>query len=72
MTPYAVSEPGADDRFPFVTVLPDGEILVTFETAEGMVEQTIFFDEPVTITDDIDPLDYISDGGKRYVGEADP
>ena len=72
MAPYAVSEPDVDGRFPVIAVRPDGEILVTFETAEGMVEQTIFFDEPVTITDDIDPLDYISDGGMRYVGEADP
>ena len=72
MVAYPVSEPGVDARFPSIVILPGGEILVTFETEEGIIEQTVLFDEPVTITDDIDPLDYISDGGSRNVGEANP
>jgi len=72
MIAYPVSEPGVNARFPSIVVLPDGEIVVTFETDEGIIEQTVIFDEPVTITDDIDPLDYISDGGWRYVAEANP
>ena len=72
MIAYPVSEPGVNARFPSIVVLPDGEIVVTFETDEGIIEQTVLFDEPVTITDDIDPLDYISDGGTRYIGEATP
>lgn len=72
MEAYPISELGVDARFPVIEINAEGDILVTYETAEGTIEQTILFDEPVTITDDIDPLDYISDGGKRYVGEADP
>ena len=67
---YPVSAPDVDGRYPSVQIEQDGEILVVFETPSGWVEQTILFNEPVTITDDIDPLDYMSSGNLRYLGEA--
>ncbi len=34
-------------------------IVVRYETPEGTLEQRIAFAMPVTITDDINPLDYV-------------
>jgi len=38
---------------------------------EGMVEQTVYFDLPETITDDINPLDFVYTGGMSVYDEGD-
>ena len=56
-TAYGVSADGVDARYPVVHVGEDGEIHVEYETDEGTVSQLVLFEQPDTITDDIDPLD---------------
>jgi hypothetical protein len=71
MRPYLVSEPGVDARHPRIRVdstTTVRSVVVTFETVEGVVEQTVLFELPVTITDDINPLDYVYSGGTSFKG----
>ena len=72
MESYAVSDPAIDARYPTIELGDEGVILVLYDTPQGTIEHTVLFDEPVTITDDIDPLDHISSGNTRYIGDADP
>jgi hypothetical protein len=72
MLAYPVSQPELDARYPYVDVGDGGEIRVTFETAEGTIEQTVLFDDTVTITDDIDPLDCMTQGSMQFIGESTP
>jgi hypothetical protein len=44
---------------------------VRYDTDEGRVEQLVYFDFPVTITDDINPLDFIYTGRRSIVEEGD-
>ncbi len=66
MTAYAVSDPGIDSRYPTIEVGP-GSLVVYYDTPEGRVQQTILFNLPVTITDDINPLDYAYTSSKIYI-----
>lgn len=61
MAPYAVTDGSIDSRFPIVELTADADtpIRVEYETPEGIVSQLVTFDEPVTITDNIDPLDHL-------------
>ena len=59
MTAFPVSADGLDSRFPRIQIEADGVMIVRYETREGTLEQRIAFDMPVTITDDINPLDYV-------------
>jgi hypothetical protein len=52
-----------DSRYPSLEVREGGTLLVRFDTPEGEVEQTVIFDLPVTITEDINPLDFVSNAG---------
>jgi hypothetical protein len=72
MTAFPVSDFDVDSRYPSVEVLSDGTIFVKYETPEGTVVHTVVFDEPVTITDDIDPLDHLSSERVQYVEDATP
>jgi hypothetical protein len=62
MRGYAVSELGVDSRNPSIEVPEAGTILVRYDTPNGTVEQEVLFDGTVTITDDINPLDYMHNG----------
>lgn len=68
MSAYGVSPPVMDSRYPSIEIKEDGTILIWYETGSGnTVEQEVFFDAPVTITDDIDPLDCFTKGDTRLV-----
>lgn len=58
--PFRVSEPGVDSRGPRVTVEDDDRIIVEYDTPHGSEVRTIKFQRPLTITDDLDPLDLFS------------
>jgi len=72
MTAYPVSDLDVDSRYPTLEIRADGRIEVTYETPEGVAVHTVVFDEPVTITDDIDPLDHLSSERMHYVKDATP
>jgi hypothetical protein len=67
MTPLDVSEPGVDGRHPTLEFNGDSTLVVRFVTPEGVVEQLILFNVPVTITDDINPLDFVHPGTTTIV-----
>ena len=63
MQAYPVSAWGLDSRYPTIEVREGGTLVVRFDTPEGQVEQTVIFDLPVTITEDINPLDFVFNDG---------
>jgi len=71
MAAYGVSDDGLDSRYPQLEVASDGVVVVRYTTPAGIVEQEITFDLPVTITDDINPLDYVETGAASVVDEED-
>ena len=68
MTPFGVSEPGVDARNPRIRITGANTVIVIYDTPEGVVEQLIEFDMPDTITDDINPLDFVHIGSSSTVG----
>ena len=50
---------------PTIEITDDGRLIVEFETPRGMYAQVVQFNQPVTITDDINPFAHI-----ELVGEA--
>jgi hypothetical protein len=71
MPAYAVSDAGQDSRWPTLEVDSQTSIKVRYKTDEGTVEQMVYFDFPVTITDDINPLDFIYMGQRSILQEGD-
>lgn len=71
MQSIAVSDGGVDSRYPTIEVVQQDELIVRYDTPTGRVEQTIFFDLPVTITDDINPLDFVYPGAVSPIAEED-
>ena len=72
-TPYPVSEAGRDSRLPSVTVQAGNAWTIEYETPEGTVSQLIVLDLPGTITDDINPQNYIHlKGAPFFVGQSRP
>lgn len=63
MEAYPVSGLGVDSRYPSIEVREGGTLIVRYDTPEGMVEQTVIFDLPETITEDINPLDFVINDG---------
>ncbi len=64
MEAYPVSGSDVDGRYPGIEVLEGGTlIIVTYDTPDGPVEQAVNFDLPETITEDINPLDYVENVG---------
>ena len=64
MEPFAVSALGIDSRYPTLEVLDEGAVAVRYHDGEeGWVEQVVRFDHPDTITEDINPLDYVFNEG---------
>ena len=64
MEAYPVSDLGLDGRYPSIEVLQGGTLILRYETQEGPVEQSVIFDLPVTITEDINPLDFVFNDGQ--------
>lgn len=54
-TPFLISDPALDSRYPSLEVNASDQLAVTYETKEGTVFKTISFAFPDTITDDINP-----------------
>jgi hypothetical protein len=67
MAPFPVSSAGVDSRHPSLDVPSPGVMIVRYETPAGTVEETVLFDAPVTITDDINPLDYVHSESRSLV-----
>jgi len=53
--PFLISDPGLDCRYPFLRVDASDQLTVSYETKDGTVLQSISFEFPDTITDDINP-----------------
>jgi hypothetical protein len=62
MAPFPLTDGSVDSRYPHVEVSSKGDILVRYHTPAGDVQQEVFFDSPVTITDDVNPLDCVRAG----------
>lgn len=71
MTPLRVSDGGVDARYPTLTITPT-EVTISYRTPQGSEVFDLLFSRPATITDDIDPLDYVADGADTTVAEGDP
>jgi hypothetical protein len=71
MAPFPVSAPGTDSRYPSLEIRSGGELVVRYDTPSGTVEQTVWFEQPDTITDDINPLDVMLPGSLVEVEEED-
>lgn len=69
MAPLPVSDKMIDARYPDLTVPAAGELVLHYQTPLGEVEHKLFLDLPVTITDDINPLDLVDKESKKYVDE---
>lgn len=52
---FAVSAAGVDGRYPTISVVAPGLLDVHYQTPAGTVRQFVAFQDPVTITDDINP-----------------
>ncbi len=63
MEAYPVSGLEVDGRYPSIEVLQGGTLIVRYDTPDGPVEQSVFFDLPVTISEDINPLDFVANIG---------
>jgi len=59
MQPYLVSDAGEDARFPSVELLDETTIRITYETPAGTRVRVVKFHPPTTITDDLNPLEYL-------------
>lgn len=68
--PHPVTEPGEDAWQPVIELLADGGLLVTYETETGAVSQLVKFEEPVTITDDIDPVAHFRNEGQPVAASS--
>jgi hypothetical protein len=69
MIPFPVSEDGVDSRYPRFESVSEHSVAIRYETAAGTVEQVISFTFPVTITEDINPLDYVQTESTSLVEE---
>jgi hypothetical protein len=69
MKPFAVSDSGVDSRHPSLEVRDSSALTVRYDTRDGVVEQVIMMDLPVTITDDINPLNHIQKGPRQLITE---
>ncbi len=67
MEAYPVSGLGVDSRYPSIEVQEGGTLIIRYDTSEGPVEQNVSFHLPVTITEDINPLDFVFNDGHAVV-----
>lgn len=70
-TPYPVTEAGQDCRYPGITVHARDALTVEYETEGATVSQMVVLDLPDTITDDINPQNYIFlKGAPHFVSQS--
>ena len=70
MPGFQISEPGVNSRYPTIVEQFRDSILVEFDTPRGKVRKWVMFSRPVTITDDINPLNHVYVKGKpHYVSD---
>ncbi len=67
MDAFPISDPGIDARYPTIEVLGPRRMQVEFETPFGSMTQMVYFNRPVTITDDINPQMSLSLNGEPVV-----
>lgn len=61
MEAFPVSVTTVDSRHPVIEILDDGRIRIAYETPDGMVSKILLFATPNTITDDIDPMEHLTE-----------
>jgi len=59
MPGFQISEPGVDSRYPTIVEQFRDAIQVEFDTPDGKVRKWVMFWRPLTITDDINPLNHV-------------
>ena len=59
MPGFQISVPDVDSRYPMIVGGKGDSIQVEYDTPKGAVRQWVMFSRPVTITDDINPLNYV-------------
>jgi len=70
MPGFQISEPGVNSRYPAIVEQFRDSILVEFDTPRGKVRKWVMFSRPVTITDDINPLNHVYvKGNPHYVSD---
>ena len=70
MPAFEISDPDVDSRYPVITERFHNGIQVEFDTSEGKVRKWVMFSRPVTITDDINPLNHVRvKGVPNHVGD---
>lgn len=69
MAPFPVSEVGVDSRYPEFESVSAESVSIRYRTEAGLVEQIISFNFPVTITEDINPLDFVQTDSRSLVEE---
>jgi hypothetical protein len=70
MPAFQISDPGVDSRYPVIVERFNDGIRIEFDTPEGTASKWIMFSRPVTITDDINPLNHVYVRGiPNYVKE---
>jgi hypothetical protein len=65
MGEISISDTSMHSYSPTIEITDDGRVIVEYETPRGLYAQVVRFNEPVTITDDINPFAHI-----ELVGEA--
>ncbi len=60
MARFLVSDLDEDSRYPVIEFGDDNRILVTYDSVDGPISRVIIFNSPQTITDDIDPMTYLT------------
>jgi hypothetical protein len=69
MRPMLVSDLAMDARYPVLEVQKGRRLIVHYSTDEGLIEQVVLFDEPGTITDDVNPMDCLYFAGAARLVE---
>lgn len=59
MPGFQISDEGVNSRYPVIVERFYDGIRVEFDTANGRVAKWVLFNQPVTITDDINPLNHV-------------
>ncbi len=59
MPAFQISVPDVDSRYPVIVGGRGSSIQVEFDTPKGRVRKWVLFSRPVTITDDINPLNHV-------------
>lgn len=67
MGAFQISDLSWDSRYPTIEIFDGGRIVVEYETETGLHAQVVRFNQPVTITDDINPFAHVELIGKATI-----